>query len=696
MSYSIKNLRKINKTRKSKTVSSKIYMRKSKNNTHQRVRRSKNGRIRGGNPNPIHILYAMGNKNQQNQVQAIAISTSIKNLHLTAIDLSENLTFPEHGKKGLINIFQIALEDNMVIDTIELNKSSSTHSWQKVSLPDIHSLIENGTYLWEPINPLLLHYTFDKSSQITGVIGALYSNEVAESDGQIMTEDDKPYYKLNLLENYTPIYYDSELIINGLIIKEDKLTIEKLSFDEYVNKEKKLLKDTVQSENWESEWHGSIITPSVYRVYDLNDILKKCNELNLWSLFNRSLKYYGIKRIIEDQLRVNKKPLFYFIEILRSYNSNDAVESLLNDNEFLLNQFKLDNITLKQFIDYYTDKNIKNYLKPLNYSVRDYKNRGISLKDIFRVTEPKKYSISPSEMIEQGFTLKDLVESKYFEYNTLNWAGFSIMELRNAGCTIKHYMNENKYLEDKDYTALIKAGYTAKEFLEYPHALLGSLKKYFTLKELRNGGCTIKYYMRGRNPDYLQDNDYPALIQAEYTVDEFLKSGHALLYELKKYFTLEQLLQSEQFLLNYSMKDLKYYYSCEELSKIFKLDKLVDVCSIVELNKVYSIIELSKKFTLEQLIPLYSIKDLSTVFSLNDICTKFTLEQLVTVYPLDEIFATGKYKYDDIKKFNNGDIKTLDNLLKDCKKNFMRKTNLECIYDPVKKIATNPTERYPK
>ena len=55
-----------------------------------------------------------------------------------------------------------------------------------------------------------------------------------------------------------------------------------------------------------------------------------------------------------------------------------------------------------------------------------------------------------------------------------------------------------------------------------------------------------------------------------------------------------------------------------------------------------------------------------------------------------------KLKYDDIKKFNNGDNKTLNNLLKECKKNFMRKTNLECIYDPVKKIATNPTERYPK
>ena len=54
-----------------------------------------------------------------------------------------------------------------------------------------------------------------------------------------------------------------------------------------------------------------------------------------------------------------------------------------------------------------------------------------------------------------------------------------------------------------------------------------------------------------------------------------------------------------------------------------------------------------------------------------------------------------KNKYEDIKQYKKGDNKNLDKLLKNCKKSlFTRKTNLECIYDPEKKIATNPTERY--
>jgi len=677
MRNSIKNLLKKGNTLKSKNnLRKNSNTLKSRNNRQQKTakgRRSINRKIRGGNPNLIYILYVLGNKTQTNQLQVIAMSKSVKNLHMFAMDLPDNLLYSNSESQDI-------LQKNMLIDTMELDNSSSTHSWQTVSLPDIDKLIKSGVYdrKLEDISEILLHYTIDKSSKITGLVGAVYSNEVSESDGNMMTEFGNFSNALELLDNYEPLDIELEILI-----KENKLSIEKkkkefnirdidlktLSFDEYLNKTEKIYKDTLTPETWETEWRKDILTPLVYRAYDLNDILKKCNELNLWSSFNRSLNYYGIHRIIYDQSSVKKNPLFYYIEILRSYKLNEPVKELLNDNEFLLNQFKIDRITLKQFIDYYKDKNIKNYLKSLNYSIRDYKNRGISLRDIIRVTEPGKYSISPRELIELGFTLNDLVETNFFEFSRLKDAGFSIMELRKVGYTIKDYMNENLYLEDKDYTALIQAGYTAKEFLEYPHALLGSLKKYFTLKELRNAGCTIKYYMRGKHTDNIQDNDYPELIQAEYTADEFLKSGRASLSELKKYFTLEQLLQSKQFLLNYSMKDLKYHYSCEELSKIFKLDELVDVCSIVELSNAYEI---------------------------NDLIKRFSLEQLTTVYSLDQIFASGKYKYDDIKQFNKGDNKKLDNLLKECKKNMMRKTNLDCIYDPDKKIATNPTERYPK
>ena len=735
MRNSIKNLRKINNLRKSRDFSSKkkINNRKSKNNSQQIVRRSRNRKIRGGEPNLIHILYVLSNKNQTNQVQVIAISKSVKNLHMIAKDLPDNLRFPDSGKQGYINVFQNFLEHNMVIDTIELNNLSSTHSWQKVSFPDVNRLIENGSYgsSIDNFDETLLHYTLDKSSKITGVIGAVYSNEVDESDGQMTTDFGNFNDVIELLDNYEPTDKEFEIFI-----KENKLTIEKsdrvlidtkkeeeqkkkeerqayldqlpkrlrqcsgsdcdraifelvhkqgipwkdildspitaydmksygfkpynislllknnsdglkvidflkkgfnlselnqeipysvayrkidkydfspkivndaiinsnlsvreimnkinysvynyamplsylfdngatqdevfkysgydysivlfyekLSFDEYVNTMEKLCKKTFKS--WKLEWHKSIINAGIFQVYDLNDILKKCNELNLWSLFERLLESIDIKIIIENQLDIEKKPLIYFIDILRSYKLYDEIKSLLYREPFMLNQLKSGNVSLKEIINdyvYLKDKSLlKNILQVLNYSAMDFKNNGLSLKDV------------------------------------LSYA--------------------DKYLTPRYYTELIQAGYTAGEFKQ---------------------------------------------------------SGYAKLPELKTYFTLEQ---------------------------------LAEVYSIEELNKVYSIIELSKKFTLEQLIPLYSIKDLSTVFSLNDICTKFTLEQLVTVYPLDEIFATGKYKYDDIKKFNNGDNKTLNNLLKECKKNFMRKTNLECSYDPVKKIATNPTERYPK
>jgi len=329
------------------------------------------------------------------------------------------------------------------------------------------------------------------------------------------------------------------------------------------------------------EWHKSIINAGIFKVYDLKDILKKCNELNLWSLFERLLESNDIKIIIENQLDIEKKPLIYFIDILRSYKLYDEIKSLLYREPFMLNQFKSGNVSLKEIINdyvYLKDKSpLKSILQELNYSAIDFKNNGLSLKDVLKYTQ---YDQKASKILEKGYTLQDLVESKYFSYFKLR-SEFKSTELRHAGFTIKDYIAESYY-------------------------------------------------------KYLSNNNYTELIQAGYTAYEFKESGYAKLSELKKYFTLE---------------------------------KIAEVYSFEELSKVYSCIELSEKFK---------------------------LDQLLTVCPLDEIFASGKYKYDDIKQFNKGDNKKLDNLLKECKKNFLRKTNLECIYDPVKKIATNPTERYPK
>ena len=832
-----KNLRKINNTRKSKGFSSKkINNRKSKNNTLQRVRCSRNGKIRGGNQNLINILYVLGQKNQPNQLQVIAMSKSIKNLHMFAKDLPGNLTFPVSKNEGKFNEFKKALENNMVIDTIELNNSSTIHNWQKVSLSDIQRLIEEDNYSNDNIDDALLHYTIDKSSQITGVLGAIYSNEVPDSDGQMMTEFGNFYDALVLLDNYEPLDTELEPFIeeNKLSIKiSDRVLIEKkrkerhayleqipitayqlcqkgnckdtifklinthnipwkdildspmtgynmklygfdpytiiflfsqnvklidflkkgfnideinqdtpnmygykkekrykfspedlkdaiinsnlsvseimnkisysvynysmplsylyengatpdevfkysgydyrivlfnekLSFDEYVDRMDKLCENAYRRDLWKTQWYNTIINNDIFKVYHLNDILKKCKELNLWSTWKSLFHHYYLGRdsynittTIEDQLNIEKKPLIYFIDILKYYKLHDELKSLLLSREFIIIQLKSGNVSLLEIINgyeylknnldsklnYSDEKRILEDIKyslriiledeELNYSATDFKNNGISLYNVLKYIDNNDYKkYRPSKILEKGYTLEELVKSKYFSYSQLR-SDFSLIELKNAGITIKDYIH------DKSYT---------NQYLK---------------KEYSN-----------------------ELIQAGYTAAEFKESGYADLPYLENYFTLEQLAQL------YTIEELYKVYSIIELSKKFKLEDLLTVYKLEELVAVYKLEDLNKHFTLKDLVKVYKLEELVAVYKLEALNKHFILEDLVKVYKLDEIFSSGKYKYEDIKKFNKEDNKNLDKLLKDCKKSFLRKTNLECIYDPEKKIATNPTERY--
>lgn len=107
----------------------------------------------------------------------------------------------------------------MIIDTIEFNNSISNHSWQKVNLHDADNSVDN-------IDEILLHYTLDKSSNITGVIGAVYSNDVSEyNDGKIISEFGNFKDVLVLLDNYKPMTIDMEIIIEGnnLSIRKKKI-----------------------------------------------------------------------------------------------------------------------------------------------------------------------------------------------------------------------------------------------------------------------------------------------------------------------------------------------------------------------------------------------------------------------------------------------------------------------------------------
>ena len=187
----------------------------------------KSKKMRGGESTLIHVLYVLGKKDQPDQLQVVAMSKSIKNLHMFAKDLPDNLTYPESRSGGIFNEFQKALESGMAIDTIELDNPNTSHNWRNVSLPDIDRQIENGVYdgSIEEIAEVLLYYTFDRSSPITGVVGAVYSNDVPGSDGQMMTEFGNFNNALTLLDNYEPM----ELKVDVL---DHNLSVNSLSRDE--------------------------------------------------------------------------------------------------------------------------------------------------------------------------------------------------------------------------------------------------------------------------------------------------------------------------------------------------------------------------------------------------------------------------------------------------------------------------------
>jgi len=201
MPTSIKNILKKGNTLKSKNNLRKYSITlQSKNNRQQKAGCSRSRKIRGGNHNLIHILYVLGTKNQPYQLQVIAMSKSIKNLHMFAKDLPKNLLYRDTKNQSI-------LKSSMAIDTIELDNPNTSHNWQNVNLQDVDRLIYNGDYdgSIEDIAEVL-YYTFDKSSPITGVVGAVYSTNVSGSDGQMMTELNINFSKaLSLLRFYDPI-----------------------------------------------------------------------------------------------------------------------------------------------------------------------------------------------------------------------------------------------------------------------------------------------------------------------------------------------------------------------------------------------------------------------------------------------------------------------------------------------------------
>jgi hypothetical protein len=205
-------------------------MRKSRKNIkkHKKIsKRFKNRQINGGEYTKIHILYVLGTKNSKNQIQLIAMSKSIKNLHLNAIDLSSNTEIRDDNKEIYKEFGQI-LDNNMYIDTIELDNPKTLHNWQKVNLEDINTLISNGTYgitdkgipIQDDIDEIPIYYSYDRTSTITGVIDSVYKDALnREFDGEIMLDEQRIGTSLESLGLYEPIDYDLVLIDNNLSIE---------------------------------------------------------------------------------------------------------------------------------------------------------------------------------------------------------------------------------------------------------------------------------------------------------------------------------------------------------------------------------------------------------------------------------------------------------------------------------------------
>jgi hypothetical protein len=358
MRYSKKKLQNINNFWKRKSVSSisdkKNNTRKSKNNTQlQKVRGSKKSGIRGGNGNLIHILYGLGHKNQNNQVVVIGVSTNIINLYLKAMDFPEDIYFSEWSDfTKSVSVFKNVLLKNMVIDTIELNNSSTTHTWQIIDIPDIIAKYKNKTYVYTEIEPTELQYTYDKSSQITGVIGNLYSNEVNVSDGKIRTEDTNPA-AYELFDKYEPLDFELNVVDQKLTITKGMylskfieafpdeilynwpIILRHFSFDEYyptllqLNKKDTLNKIFLQ-------WYRS-----------LSDVIKESGNtltvkdfINLDISINLLKKHYTLQEIWEGL------PKSTFEEILNS------IRDLHTDYFKLEDIIKLDGLTIEHYVNY--------------------------------------------------------------------------------------------------------------------------------------------------------------------------------------------------------------------------------------------------------------------------------------------------------------------------------------------------------
>jgi len=601
--------------------------RKSLNNRQLKSKRSKIRNYKGGNQTQIHILYVLGTKNQQNQLQVVAMSKSIRNLHMFAKDLPENLLYPDSRNQAI-------LESSMAIDTIELNNLNTSHNWQHVSLQEIDSKISSGIYdgSIEDIAEVLLYYTLDRSSPITGVVGAVYSNDVPGSDGQMMTEFGNFSDALSLLNNYEPM----ELKVDVL---DHKLS---------VNSPSKALRERLDS--------GKATIKSLksdgYKIDKFKNIGISPLELyNGGYTLEELLLYYTIPELIEGglsykELRRDRKALQPYFKLLNLKPSDLIEQGYKNELKYYFNMKELydSGMTVNEIkelyspqrmdkLEWYTDDRyvlpaLAKFLKPTQLR-GDYVPEDIS-----------KY-YTPKQLYEDGFSIKDL-KTIYSENIIQKLSTF--MTAQQIWDLAREIAAENDwYIYNKQ-----KDNYRAVN--RNPEVIQSDLINWFSREEilkLRLDKNLLDIVIKGKIPDItlgdllLQYTDnIPELLKNEFTIEYLLETGLFSIDVLKPYIKLNQNL-------------------INLVSKRYKIPNLTLKDLILQYRD--NIPELLKFFT-----PGYLFET--------------------------GLFSYGELK-PYIKEEH--DKSSYLELTKDCKKNWKRQTNLDCKYIPDKGRVVNETERYP-
>lgn len=718
-------------------------MRNSKKNTKKIFKRSRNKKMKAGEPIKIHILYVLGKKDGDNQIQMINVSKSIKNLHLMALDVPENMRFDDSANKGE---FEQIFENNMVIDTIELDNPNSSHSWQKVSFNEINRLKENKEYgdNIDEIEEMSLYYMFDNKSTITGVIGAIYSNEVDSNDGKIIT--DNIDNAIELLDMYNPIDSQLDVVENNLSISNITADAPRARVIPAIVKSKVSPCPTntrdlryINSIWSDVEKAGCSVKDLIdegkidYKyIYNTNGARKKL-PFTLTMLDGltrcRILKAIGPKEVLNDyKWQSSLKDYKYCKEEFDSQNlirymiENGITIPILLKNDYTVPYLLEKGITLKEIVD--SGVPLRHLRFTYGVELSELRNIGLSLGQLleagFTVSELKD-SFSIVEFKKIPIFLKELL--KYFSLNELK-PHYTLQQFRdnNFGFALNTKIENYEFKRIKEaFTIheLYKAGYTFAELYKMgaTPAELATIQNVFGLGRLQSYIIDLK---KLGAPDFMN----PQLIKDNFSFDDIIYS----LKMLKYTYNLKEILQlypdalvlikkngkitPKELIkdLGYKLKDLIDVYSEQELwdNGVRDFDALISagvykpgllaikglaIEEYTDLNK-----KLFRKISLSELITKFPLSDTFhwiadgniSYISLRDLIVAYqnNIPELITVAKPEFLFATGLFTYGELKQWLKKDITgkyniEFMNLAKKCKKNFLkRQTNLECKYEP--------------